>query len=74
MQMQKKKMGLKTENLEENLNLKLSKIFQSEFGFVNVQDGVILPKKFGEIGDAIYNLSVRKDDIWLVSYPRTGLI
>lgn len=51
----------------------LDKFFNKEDCFVQVQPGnVILPKKFCDIGDVILDLPVRKDDIWLVSYPRTG--
>lgn len=57
----------------ETYGCNLDKFFHKENGFVEVHPGnVIMPKKFCEIGDAIINLPVHSDDIWLVSYPRTG--
>lgn len=51
----------------------LDKLFQKEDCFVEVHPGnVVLPKKFCDMSDQILSLPVRKDDIWLVSYPRTG--
>lgn len=52
----------------------LDKLFQKDKGvFVEVHPGnVVLPKKFCDMSDQILNLPVRHDDIWLVSYPRTG--
>lgn len=59
--------------LEIKISGKLDKMFQKENCFIQAQPGnVTLPKKFSEIGEAILDLEVRKDDIWVVSYPRTG--
>ena len=41
--------------------------------FVRYENGVVLPRYFAEtMADRIYNLEVRADDIWVVSYPKTG--
>lgn len=59
--------------LEMKISGKLDKMFQKENGFIQAQPGnVTFPKKFSEIGEAILDLEVRKDDVWVVSYPRTG--
>lgn len=51
----------------------LDKLFQKEDVFVEVNPGnVVMPKKFCDMSEQIMNLPVRQDDIWLVSYPRTG--
>ena len=52
---------------------KLEHYFKRKSAFIEVNPGnVILPAKFSEFGQNIIDLPVRKDDIWLVSYPRTG--
>lgn len=52
----------------------LDKLFQNdEEVFVEVNPGgVVLPKKFCEMSESILTLPVRKDDVWILSYPRTG--
>lgn len=51
----------------------LDKFFQRKNGFVNVNPGkVIMPRKYMEISDEIIDSHVRDDDVWLISYPRTG--
>lgn len=52
---------------------KLDKFFRRENGFVEVNPGnVIMPRKYSEICEEIIDSHVRKDDVWMVSYPRTG--
>lgn len=52
---------------------KLDKCFRRENGFVEVNPGnVIMPRKYSEICDEIIDSRVRKDDVWMISYPRTG--
>lgn len=31
-----------------------------------------MPSKFQEIGEDIKKFEIRSDDVWLLSYPRTG--
>lgn len=51
----------------------LAKLFNKQDVFVQVHPGkVVMPKKFCDMSDEILKLPVRKDDIWLISYPRTG--
>lgn len=51
----------------------LDQFFQRKNGFVNVNPGkVIMPRKYMEICDEIIDSHVRDDDVWLISYPRTG--
>lgn len=52
---------------------KLDKFFRRENGFVDVNPGnVIMPRKYAEICEEIIESHVRKDDVWMISYPRTG--
>nr|CAD7457251.1 unnamed protein product [Timema tahoe] len=52
---------------------KLDTLFGVEGSLVEVNPGrVLMPPQYQEIGDRILNLPVRPDDVWLVSYPRTG--
>lgn len=53
---------------------KLDNFFQGKNCFIEVNPGhVIMPKKFTEISDEIINCDVRHDDVWMISYPRTGI-
>ncbi|XP_063706115.1 luciferin sulfotransferase-like [Culicoides brevitarsis] len=59
--------------LEQQINVKLDKMFQKKNCFIQVQPGnITLPSKYAEIAEAILDLEIRKDDVWVVSYPRTG--
>lgn len=51
----------------------LDRLFNKKDVFIEVHPGnVVLPRKFCEMSESILNMTVRPDDIWLVSYPRTG--
>lgn len=66
-------MQIKYNNLEEEFRKKLDELFGVENCLIEVNPGkVLLPPKYREIGERIFNLKVRSDDVWLVSYPRTG--
>lgn len=66
-------MRIQCNPLEKQINGKLDKMFQKKNAFVQVQPGnITLPSKYSEIGEAILDLEIRKDDVWVVSYPRTG--
>ncbi|XP_055586748.1 luciferin sulfotransferase [Uranotaenia lowii] len=52
---------------------RLERFFHKTDAFVEVHPGsVIMPVRFQEIGEDILKLDIRKDDVWLLSYPRTG--
>lgn len=52
---------------------KLDSFFQRKNCFIEVNPGhVIMPKKYQDIADEIINCQVRSDDVWMISYPRTG--
>lgn len=48
--------------------------FTSDFrtGYVSV-DGVCLPQHYLNFQDAIENFQVRDDDVWVCSFPKTGM-
>lgn len=53
---------------------KLDKFFQRKNGFVEVNPGnVIMPRKYADICNEILDSRVRQDDVWMISYPRTGM-
>lgn len=54
---------------------KLDNFFQRKNCFIEVNPGnVIMPKKYQDISEEIINSDVRPDDIWMISYPRSGNI
>ncbi|KAL1138260.1 hypothetical protein AAG570_009949 [Ranatra chinensis] len=66
-------MHIKYEKLKDEVAEKLDKLFGVPGCLIEVNPGkVILPPKYQDLGERIYNLNVRPDDVWLVSYPRTG--
>lgn len=66
-------MQIKYDKVDENVLKKLDELFGVENCLIEVNPGnVLLPPKFEEIGERILNLEVRPDDVWLVSYPRSG--
>lgn len=53
---------------------RLDKFFQQDNGFVEVNPGnVIMPRKYADICNEILESKVREDDVWMISYPRTGV-
>lgn len=67
-------MQIKYNNLEEEFRKRLDELFGVENCLIEVNPGkVLLPPKYQEIGERIFNLKVKDDDLWLVSYPRTGI-
>lgn len=52
---------------------KLDKIFGVPKSFYEYNPGkFLMPLCFSEITQKILDSEVREDDVWLVSYPRTG--
>lgn len=52
---------------------RLDKFFQRQNGFVEASPGnVIMPRKYADICNEILDSHVREDDVWMISYPRTG--
>lgn len=52
----------------------LDTFFKRKNLFIKVNPGnVIMPRAMSEIGDEICKFSVRKNDIWMISYPRSGI-
>ena len=40
---------------------------------VRYENGVVMPRVFAEkLADRIYDMEVREDDVWIVSYPKSG--
>ncbi len=33
---------------------------------------LLMPEKFAEMAEAVYNMEVRDDDVWIVTYPKCG--
>lgn len=59
--------------LSGDAGARLDAFFKRPNCFVEVRPGaVIMPRKFADIGEQIAAAAVRPDDVWLVSYPRSG--
>merc|ERR1719430_1813010 len=39
---------------------------------IRYDNGMVMPRSFTKIADKIYNFTLREDDIWIVTYPKTG--
>ncbi|XP_050437128.1 luciferin sulfotransferase [Adelges cooleyi] len=66
-------MHIKYVNIEEKIAKRLDDLFGVKDCLIEVNPGqVILPPKYKDLGERIMNMEVRTDDVWLVSYPRTG--
>lgn len=66
-------MSLTYKELEKEVEERIDSMFPKKNCFIQTLPGnVVLPRKYMEIGDKIRNLETYPDDVWLVSYPRTG--
>ncbi|KAI8115272.1 hypothetical protein FF38_13467 [Lucilia cuprina] len=66
-------MELTFKDLDKEIAERIDALFPKKDCFIEVLPGnVILPRKFMEIGESIRNFQTYADDVWLVSYPRTG--
>ncbi|KAH8318852.1 hypothetical protein KR074_007882 [Drosophila pseudoananassae] len=59
--------------LEADIVRRTNAVFPAQNCFVEVlPDHLIIPRKYVELGESIRSLPVYEDDVWMVSYPRTG--
>ncbi|XP_059490649.1 luciferin sulfotransferase-like [Neocloeon triangulifer] len=67
-------MQVKYRDLEADLAKKLEAMFGvANGGMIEVNPGqVLIPPKFKDVAQRIVDMEVHPDDVWLVSYPRTG--
>ncbi|XP_017122493.1 luciferin sulfotransferase [Drosophila elegans] len=66
-------MQLSYRELEADIVRRTNAVFPAQNCFVEVlPDRLIIPRKYVELGDSIRSLPVFQDDVWMVSYPRTG--
>lgn len=51
----------------------LDGFFKKKYCFVEVNPGeVVMPRKFSDIRNDVLDTVVNKNDVWVVSFPRTG--
>lgn len=67
-------MSLQYGKVEGPLRQKVDDLFgENEGGLIEVNPGnVLVPPKYLKFAQRILDLEVRPDDVWIVSYPRTG--
>lgn len=66
-------MDLVFKELDKEVGERIDALFPKQNCFIEVlPKNIILPRKFVEIGESIRNLKTYSDDVWMVSYPRTG--
>lgn len=66
-------MSLYFESVDDIVRSKLNTIFPHTDSFVIAKPlEIILPSAYPYISDKIASFNVRQDDIWLISYPRSG--
>lgn len=54
---------------------KLDRMFDVKNSFIRVEPGrCVLPPHYALFGPKIRDMEIREDDVWMVSYPRTGQI
>ena len=66
-------MRIQCKQLTGEIGERLDTYFKRKNCFIEVNPGqVIMPTKYGDIGEEILDCPVRESDVWLISYPRTG--
>lgn len=58
-------------DLDQILKDKFTTEFRKEYTTVQ---GVCLPKKYEDFAQIIENFEIRDDDVWICSFPKTGII
>lgn len=59
--------------LDDSIADRLDRFYNKTNKFIEVNPGnVIMPMNFRDLGDQIQNFEVHQDDMWMISYPRTG--
>lgn len=66
-------MSLTFETLQGPFGEKADRYFGLKGSLVEVTPGkCLMPPLFEKIGQEVLDAEVREDDVWLISYPRTG--
>ena len=61
--------------LDPEVNEKLNKFFLKKNGYCEFNPGnVIMPRKLSEVTENISSMNIMKDDVWVISLPRTGTL
>lgn len=61
--------------LEPAYAQRLDEIFRRKDSLLEYNPGkCLLPDFFDEVGQKVLDAEVRRDDLWFVSFPRTGLV
>lgn len=59
--------------IEGDVGQRLDKMFGVKSSFLTVEPGrCLLPPQFVFYGTRIRDMEIYEDDVWMVSYPRTG--
>lgn len=54
---------------------KLDKIFQRKDSMFEYNPGkCVMPSLFGDVAQKVLDADVREDDLWFISFPRTGSV
>ncbi|XP_001863521.2 sulfotransferase family cytosolic 1B member 1 [Culex quinquefasciatus] len=66
-------MSIEYRAVDPILGNRLDAFFGKKDSLVEVNPGrVMMPSRFRDIGEDILELAIRPDDVWVLSYPRTG--
>ena len=71
---------IKWEEVSAEEKATLKRLYPVEWmqDMIRFEGGCLMPRKFieetpeGSIADRLYNFAVKKDDIWIVTFPKTG--